>query len=124
GRWVIYTRHEIEPWKYGAIIPAALVWARHAFGLRDWAKSSLTHGLAKTIGTLPEGVALQQGGSLTPEAAAMLELLQVIAQSDLPIGIKPYGSELDFISNNSTAWQVFDELVLNAEKAAARIYLG
>lgn len=46
------------------------------------------------------------------------------ASSDAPVGIRPAGSTIEFISNNSTAWQVWHELVVNAEKAAARIYLG
>ena len=124
GRWVIYKRYEVDPFKHGAIIPAALVWARHAFGLRDWARSSLTHGLAKTIGELPAGVPLQADGALSADAAAFLELLLTIANSDLPVGIRPNGSKTEFISNSSTAWQVFNELVSNADKAAARIYLG
>lgn len=125
GRWVIFTKHEIEPFKHAALLSAALVWARHAFALRDWSKGSLAHGLAKVIGEMPAGVALQkEGGALTPEAAAFLELLQAMATSDLPIGIRPAGSKTDFVANSATAWQIFSSLVENAEKAAARIYLG
>lgn len=124
GRWIIFSNHEIEPFKHGALLAAALVWARHAFALRDWSKSSLAHGLAKVIGELPEGVPLQSEGGLSAEAAAFQELLIALANSDLPIGIRPAGSETEFISNNSTAWQIFTNLVENAERAAARIYLG
>jgi len=74
---------------------------------------------------MPEGVALQGvDGGLTVEATAFLELLRAMASDDTPIGIRPAGSKADFVANNSTAWQVFSELVMNAEKAAARIYLG
>ncbi len=124
GRWVVFCRNEIEPFKHGAILPAALVWARHAFAIRDWAKGSVAHGNAKVIGEMPEGVPLQQDGAPTPEAAAMLDLLRAISSSDSPVGIRPSGSKTDFVVNTSTAWQVFSELVQNAEKAAARIYLG
>lgn len=125
GRWVVFSEHEHEPWKYGALLPAAVVWARHAFAIRDWSKASVSHGNAKVFGTMPEGVALQnEDGSLTDEAAGFLELLKAAASADTPAGIKPFGSEIDYLTNNSTAWQVWQELVTNAEKAAARIYLG
>jgi hypothetical protein len=130
GRWVVFAKNELEPWKGdAAILPAALVWARHAYGMRDWAKSSVAHGNAKIVGELPEGVPLQrfdeQGNSegLSEEAAAFLELLKALG-SDGTAGIRPAGSKTEFVSNNSSAWQIFSELVTNAEKAAARIYLG
>jgi hypothetical protein len=126
GRWVIFQKHEITPFKHGAILAAAIVWARHAYAIRDWSKGSVAHGSAKVIGTMPTGVALQNssGGGLTPEATAMAALLRSIGTSDSPAGIKPAGSTIDFLTNSSTAWQVWQELVANAEKAAARIYLG
>jgi hypothetical protein len=125
GRWVVFQKHEIEPWKQeAALLPAALVWARHAFALRDWAKASVAHGNAKVVGELPEGVPLQDAGGLSQEAAAFLELLKAIAGSEAPVGVRPAGSKTDFLVNGSTAWQVWNELVVNAEKAAARIYLG
>ena len=126
GRWVIFKAHEIEPFRQNAaILPASLVWARHAFGKSDWAKGSRAHGSAKVVGELPPGVPLQaNGGGLTPEAAAFVELLRSIATADAPAGIRPAGSKTDFLTNNSTAWQVWSELVLGEERAAARVYLG
>lgn len=125
GRWVVFTKNEIEPFKNGVLIPAALVWARHAHAARDWAKGSTAHGNAKMIGELPEGVPLQDGdGVISAEAAAMIALMRDITQGDAPAGLRPAGSKTDFLVNTSTAWQVFSELVHNAEKAAARIYLG
>lgn len=124
GRWVIYSKNEIEPFKHGTIVPGSLVWARHAFGVRDWAKGSAAHGNAKVVGEMPAGVPLQEDGAISPEAAAFLELLKNLLSSDFPFGIRPAGSKTDFLSNASTAWQVFAELVKNAETAAARIYLG
>lgn len=130
GRWVVFRAHETNPWTHGAILPASLVWASHAFAGRDWSKSSVAHGSAKVIGELPIGVALQianvQTGAaeLSPEAAAMIELLRAIATDDSPVGIRPAGSKTDFMVNTSTAWQVFAELVRNGDKYAARIYLG
>jgi hypothetical protein len=81
------------------------------------------------IGEMPAGVALQvvdaQGSvGLSPEAAAMAELLRSIATSDSPVGIRPAGSKTEFLTNTSSAWQVWVQLVENAERAAARIYLG
>lgn len=125
GRWTIYSRGQIEPWKTAAILPASLVWARHAFAARDWAKGSVSHGNAKIVGELPAGMPLQNSdGSLNPEAVAFLELLKAIGQGDMPVGIRPAGSKTDMLINNSTAWQVWSELMNNAERSAARIYLG
>lgn len=125
GRWVIYVKNELEPFKSATLMPAALVWARHAFAIRDWAKSSVAHGNTKVVGSLAEGVPLQKAeGVLSDEAAAFAALLRDFASSDAPVGIKPAGSTVEFVTNQSSAWQVFTELVRNAEKAAARIYLG
>lgn len=125
GRWIVFGKHEVDPFKQeAALLPAALVWARHAFAIRDWAKASVAHGSAKIVGELPEGVPLQDAGGLTSEAGAFLELLKAIGSSDSPVGIRPAGSKTEFVTNTSTAWQVWTQLVDNAEKAAARIYLG
>jgi len=40
------------------------------------------------------------------------------------VGIKPFGSVLDYITNNSTAWQIFKEIIDSGDKAADRVYLG
>lgn len=125
GRWTIYAKHEHEPWKHGAVLAAALVWARHAFAGKDWAKASVAHGAAKVMGELPAGVSLQNGeGGLSPDAAAFSELLQSFASDESVVGIIPAGAKTQFVSNNSPAWQIFSELMNNSEKAAARIYLG
>lgn len=125
GVWTVYKKHEHEPWKHGALAAAALVWARHAFAARDWAKGSVAHGNAKIVGELPEGMRLQDdNGVLTPQADAFIQLLQAMQSDDMPVGIRPAGSKTEFVSNSSNAWQVWSELMLNAEKSAARIYLG
>lgn len=126
GRWVVFKKHEVDPFKQeAAVMPASLVWARHAFALRDWAKGSVSHGNAKVIGEMPESVPLQgPDGGASPEAQAFMTLLRDIASADSPVGIRPSGAKTDLLTNNSTAWQVWNELVQNAEKAAARIYLG
>lgn len=125
GRWVIYANHDHEPFKQAAaVLPASSVWARHAFALRDWAKGSIAHGNAKFVGEMPAGVAIQNATGLTPEATAMVALLRDLASGDTPVGLRPSGAKTDFLSNSSSAWQVWHELVGNGEKAAARIYLG
>ncbi len=119
-----------QPWtKDAAVLSGALVWGRHAFGERDWSKGSASHGNAKVVGTLPESYSLQQTDaagnvSLTAEAESYLALLQDIASLDCPVGIAQAGSTLNYMTNSSRAWEVWKELCLNAEKAAARIYLG
>jgi hypothetical protein len=127
GRWIVFKAHDDLPFRHdAAILSAALVWARHAFACRDWAKGSVAHGSAKVVGELPAGVPLQSsdGSTLSSEATAFLSLLQAIASSDAPVGIRPSGAKTEFVTNTSTAWQVWKELVDNAEKASARIYLG
>lgn len=124
GRWIIFQRYEVDPFKHAAILSASSVWARHAYGVRDWAKSSVAHGNAKMVGELPEGVALQDMNGVTAEAASMITLMRDLISSDSTVGMRPAGAKTEFVTNTSTAWQIFSELVLNAEKAAARIYLG
>lgn len=127
GRFVIFSKHEHEPWTQEAcVMPGGLVWGARAFGVRDWGKSSKAHGDAKLVGEMAEGVALQKNGSaeLTDEAQAFLDMLTALVAGELPVGIRPSGSKTDFVANASTAWQVFSELVLNRDRAAARIYLG
>jgi hypothetical protein len=125
GRWVVFQKHSLYPFRQeAALLPASMVWARHAFAVRDWAKGSVAHGSAKVIGEMPTGMALQNKDGLTPEAKAFLTLLQQIGSGDAPVGIRPAGAKTEFLTNTSSAWQVWSELVLNAEKAAARIYLG
>lgn len=124
GRWIIFSQHELYPYKHGAILAGCLVWARHAYGVRDWAKSSVAHGNAKVVGEMPSGIPLQgEDGQPTPEADAFLEALQSF-ETDFPCLIRPAGAKTDFLTNNSNAWQVFSELVLNGERGSARIYLG
>jgi hypothetical protein len=125
GRWLVFSKHEREPHKHGAILPISLVWAAHAFSIRDWAKGSVSHGNAKMVGEMPAGVPLQDAdGNLTPEALAFIELLRGLMTNDTPVGLRPAGSKTDFEVNTSTAWQVWMELAKSREQAAARVYLG
>jgi predicted kinase len=120
GRWIIFRKHSTDAHKRdAAIIPAALVWARHAFAARDWSKGSAAHGNAKVVGELPEGIDIQ-----SEHGQAFLALLRALVAADAPVGIRPFGSKTEYISNSSNAWQVWQELMNNAEKAAARIYNG
>lgn len=124
GRWLIFQRYEVDPFKHAALLAAAVVWARHAYAARDWAKSSLAHGAVKALGTMPDGVPLKKAGQNSDEAEAMIELMRGFIEGDALGGLKPFGSTVDFVSNGSNAWEIFAKLIENAEKAAARIYLG
>jgi hypothetical protein len=126
SRWVVFRKFEDEPWKQEAcILPGALVWASHANGIKDWSLASTSHGLAKVLGKLPAGWGLRDAnGNLTAEAQAFIDMLQSMAAGENSAGIAPAGSEVDFVNNSSTAWQVFKELILDRTKAAARIYQG
>lgn len=125
GEWVVFATSETEPWKKdAAVLPGALVWAAHAFAANDWAKGSRSHGNAKVVGEMPEGYAIEDDGGITREAQQFLALLNAVANDDGPSGLKPFGSKLEYLTNNSSAWQVWESLMVNREKAAARIYLG
>lgn len=130
GRWIIFKKSEYLPHAYDATcVPAGLEWAGHSCALGDWRRASKAHGDAKVLGEMPAGQALQLAdgegaGSLTPEASAFLELLGAVWGGDLPYGIRPSGSKVDFVTNGSSAWQVWDTLAGRGEKALARIYLG
>ena len=126
GRWVVFQKSELLPHRFdAAILPAALVWATHAFSRRDWNKGSAAHGNAKVVGEMsPETPLTDAAGNMTPEATAFLSLVQAIASMDAPVGIRPAGSKVDYMTNTSRAWEVWKELGDSAERAAARIYLG
>jgi hypothetical protein len=126
GEWVIFRKFSDRPWLQEAcIVPASLVWAAHGNGIKDWAGASVSHGLAKIMGELPAGMSLiGEDGALTPEAQAFLDMMQDLVSGESGAGIRPAGAKTDVLANASTAWQVFAELIMSREKAAARIYLG
>lgn len=130
SKWTIYRKFHEQPWTQDAcLLPAAFVWAAHANGIRDWAAGSRSHGEAKILGTLPEGLAvelLDEEGNvkLTDQAFGFLRMLQDIMSGDSTVGVVPFGSDAKVLANASTMYQVFSELILSREKAAQRIYTG
>jgi hypothetical protein len=118
GMWTVYRASENSPWEDGCIVPAALVWADRAYGIRDRALSSNSHGNAKWIGELPPGVPTDG-----EQAQAFIEMLAMMHQQ-LPFGIRPSGSKTEMIVNTSTAWQIFQEIVKGGLEDGARIYNG
>jgi hypothetical protein len=129
GRWTIYRKFMDRPWQQDAcVIPGGKIWASHAGVIADWNATARSHGLAKMIGELPAGIALQTvvdgKPALTPEAAAFVQMLSAIMSGDAVAGVRPAGSKTDFEANASNAWQVFDTLGTSREKAGMRIYTG
>jgi hypothetical protein len=127
GQWVVFSRFDLDAFrKEACLLPACLIMAAHVDAIRDWASASRSHGQAKIVGELPEGVPIQQGdeGALSPDAAYFLDMLAELTSGEAGAGLRPAGSKTDFLANGSTAWQVFSELALNREKAAARVFLG
>lgn len=125
GEWIVFKKYDLEPWKQDAcILPGGLLWAALAGAIKDWNLGATSHGQAKMIAQLPEGFTLQNADGLTADAAALLALLQGLVSGENGAGVVPNGTEVDFVSNNSSAWQVFSQLVDNREKIATRIYLG
>lgn len=124
GTWVVGAQSFIEPWIDGAIVPLANIWMDRAYGIRDRAKASLSHGNAKMVGTMPDGVPLQnKDGSLTAEGLAFLTMLRTM-HTELPIGVKPSGAELEMLVNNSTAWEIFRSIIDSGASDAAGVLLG
>jgi hypothetical protein len=106
-----------------------MIWGAHAYALADWAGASKSHGLAKIVGEMAQGVSLQKAladGSivLSDEAAAFLQMIQDVVSGDSQAAVRPAGSKLDVLANSSTMWQVFSELILDRKKAASFVYLG
>lgn len=128
GRWIIFRKFGYAPWTQDAcVLPGALLWAAHGGAVTDWASASYSHGQPKVIGTTREGMPLNKddgSGDLSPEAQAILNVLSSLVNGDAGAGVLPHGASAQLLYNGSTAWQVFDALVLNREKAAMRIYLG
>ena len=130
GNWIVCAKHELTPWRVDAcVIPGGLLFGIHAYAMRDWATASASHGNAKPIGTLPDGVDLQVRSeeghvAISPEAAAFEDLLSNLAAHSTPYGIKPFGSTIDYLSNPSTQYQIWSELLRHIDASAARIYLG
>lgn len=122
GRWVIFQKSDFMPWRQdAAILSAAMVYAAHAFAIRDWSKNSATHGSAKVVGELPEGFDLDIE---SPHVLKFMQLLEDIAASETPYGVKPFGSKVDIMASQSRMHEVFAELALNREKALHRVYCG
>ncbi len=120
GRFVVFANHDVEPWTEEAcLLSGALVWAGHAFAMRDWNKGSASHGNAKVVGTLPESIPID-----SDEGAAFKELIKSIASDDSPAVLKPFGATLEYIMNGSRAYQVWSELSDTCKRTAARIYCG
>lgn len=125
GRWIIFRKYGVATFTQdAAVLPGALIWAAHAIGIQDWCLGAGSHGRPKLIGSLPEGVRLGDGNTLPPEAAQFLELMRGLMAGDVDAGIMPHGADAKILINGDTSWQVFERLVLNRERAAARIYLG
>jgi hypothetical protein len=127
GEWIIFAKQDTLPHQHEAcVLPGSLIFAAHLDSIKSWNAASSSHGQAKLIGELPEGVPLQEGdeGTLSAEAAAFLSMLTDVISGESGAGIRPAGSKTDFVANGSSAWQVFSELAMNREKAAARVWLG
>lgn len=129
GRWVVGQSEKIDPWANGCIVPAGRIWADRSFAIRDRSNASRSHGQAKMIGTMPEGLSIfgkANDGSLviTPEAQAMLDLLLAMHVGDLPYGLKPFGADIDMKVNQSQAWQIWENMIKTDDQDAARVYLG
>lgn len=127
GRWIVFRKFGVTPWTQDAcVLPGALLWAAHGGAISDWSSASFSHGQPKVVGTLREGVPLGNGteGALSPEGQALLNVIAALVSGESGAGVLPAGADAKLLYNGSTAWQVFEKLGTNREKAAMRIYLG
>lgn len=126
GTWVMFARRSEAPFRTDACLPAAaLVFAAHTDAFRDWCAGSFSHGSAKVVGQLPEGVPMQDAdGGLTPDAETFLHMITGIASGEAGAGISPAGASVTVLSNTSTQWSVWSELTRALERLAARLFLG
>jgi hypothetical protein len=126
GTWIVFKAFDDRPWSQTpCVVPAGIVWGALAESLGAWSGSANAHGLAHLLGKLPDGTVINDAnGNLSPQAKALLDTLAAIASGETDVGLLPNGAEAQFVANGSTAWQVFDRLAANREKAAHRIYNG
>ena len=126
GTWIVFSKTKSEPWtKHACVLPASLVWSRHAFGIKDWSSASYSHGNAKVTGELPPEFAFQnEAGELSAQALGFLEILKSITSPEALAAIIPPGAKLNMLANPSTAYQIWTDIVLNTERASQRIYCG
>lgn len=129
GRWVVIQQEKLDPWASGCIVPGCMVWADRAYAIRDRSNASRAHGQPKMVGEMPAGISIFAKDAngvlgLSPEAQAMLLLLQQFQIGDLPSGLRPSGSKTELMVNQSQAWQIWTEMVKTDDQDADRIYLG
>lgn len=118
GKWVVFQNHRRNPWKRGALVALAMLWADRQYAVRDRSQNSEAHGQAKYIGELPPGI--------TPESAhgkAFIALLKRLPLSRAG-GIRPPGSKVELIESMSQNWQIFREIINSDASDAAKVLLG
>lgn len=118
GRWIVLRHHADQPWRWGALVPLAMLWPDNAYGRRDAANSATSHGDDKWIGTLPEGVSVEE-----PIALAMLNEMEKLYNARR-VMITPFGSSVKRDEAMSQAWQIFKEQLDRGGKDVQRILLG
>lgn len=124
GHWIVFRYGARKPWRNATLLAASFVWAAHAECIADWSGSSRAHGLPRVTGMLPDGNGINEDGTPTVVAIAFRDMLAQLADGSAAVGIRPNGSNVDWLTSASNAWQVFSENVTSREKAAARIYNG
>lgn len=118
GRWVVFAASESEPWSNGAIVALANLWVEQRYARSDRLLNSESHGDAKWIGTLPEGVPIdsQEGRDLLAEMERLYEPRRAM--------LKPFGSEVERVEAVSQMYQIFPSILDSNGKDAQRVLLG
>lgn len=118
GRWIVHQSSWDRPWRSSALVALASLWADLAYGRSDRASSATSHGDDKWIGTLPQGVALED-----PSAVSMLDEMEKLYEAQR-VMLVPYGGKVERSEAVSQAWQIFKDLIESGAKDAQRILLG
>ena len=125
GTWIVFSKYAAQPWTQdAAVLPGAMIYAARGTSLLSWQQAAHSHGEPKLIGELPPGIKIGKDGALSPEGQALLDMLSELNSGTASAGLRPSGSKTEVLVSNDQSWQIFRELVLNRERAAARVYLG
>lgn len=118
GRWIVHQQHADQPWRWGALLPLAMLWSELAYGRRDRSSSATSHGDDKWIGNLPPDVPMDD-----PLSDKMLEEMEKLYEAQR-VMLLPYGAAVKRDEAMSQAWQIFKDLLESGSKDAQRIMLG
>lgn len=118
GRWIVSAPSVEQPWTMGALVALGELWVELRFGRVARSNNADSHGDDKWIGTLPEGVAMED-----PQVEEMLEELLKLYESRRAMCI-PHGATVKRDEALGQNYNIFVNLLEAGLKDAARVLLG